>query len=105
MSATPATNPRSSVAGAVSRPVWDEDVSWQSQAACRGADANLFFPPHHQEKKDERDVRESQAKAVCGRCPVREACLAFALETREPHGIWGGLNELERRRALQRQAG
>jgi hypothetical protein len=24
---------------------------------------------------------------------------------REPHGIWGGLNEYERRRVLARQAG
>jgi hypothetical protein len=35
---------------------------------------------------------------------VRRACLTFALATREPHGIWGGLNELERRHAAERTA-
>jgi len=25
------------------------------------------------------------------RCPVRTQCLAFALRTRQVHGIWGGL--------------
>src|SRR5690348_14463176 len=49
MSAARATPRRSSAAVAVSRPTWDEDVDWQTQAACRGADANLFFAPTHQE--------------------------------------------------------
>jgi WhiB family transcriptional regulator, redox-sensing transcriptional regulator len=30
------------------------------------------------------------AKALCQSCPVREACLAGALERREPWGVWGG---------------
>ncbi|MFC4560440.1 WhiB family transcriptional regulator [Nocardiopsis mangrovi] len=30
------------------------------------------------------------AKAVCLACPVREQCLADALERREPWGVWGG---------------
>ena len=48
------------------------------------------------------------AKALCVRCPVREICLEYALEVRETHGIWGGLNEMERRAVLRdraRQAG
>jgi len=42
-------------------------------------------------------MRERQVKAVCASCPVRRDCLNFALRIREPHGIWGGLNEIERR--------
>ena len=34
------------------------------------------------------DVEE--AKALCRDCPIREACLAGALERREPWGVWGG---------------
>jgi len=31
---------------------------------------------------------------------VRDDCLEFALRVREPHGIWGGLTEAERRMLL-----
>ena len=34
-------------------------------------------------------------------CPVRPECLEYALEVRETHGIWGGLNEMERRALLR----
>ncbi len=30
------------------------------------------------------------AKALCGDCPARLACLAGAMERREPWGVWGG---------------
>ncbi|HEV7933034.1 MAG TPA: WhiB family transcriptional regulator [Actinomadura sp.] len=30
------------------------------------------------------------AKALCLDCPVRRACLAGAIERREPWGVWGG---------------
>lgn len=30
------------------------------------------------------------AKSLCQECPVRAACLASALERREPWGVWGG---------------
>jgi len=61
----------------------------------------VFFPTHHHERKDERLSRERRAKAICASCPVLELCLDYALRIREPHGIWGGLNELERRNRLE----
>jgi WhiB family transcriptional regulator, redox-sensing transcriptional regulator len=30
------------------------------------------------------------AKAACQPCPLRQACLAGAVERREPWGVWGG---------------
>lgn len=30
------------------------------------------------------------AKSLCGGCPAATACLAGALERREPWGVWGG---------------
>lgn len=30
------------------------------------------------------------AKALCAPCPLRESCLAGALERAEPWGVWGG---------------
>ena len=45
-------------------------------------DPELFFAESPQ------DVE--QAKAMCRACGARIACLAGALERREPHGVWGG---------------
>ena len=73
------------------------EYGWQWRAACRGEDAALFFPPNHFEMKFEKDMRERGAKSICATCPVRVECLEYAIRIRETHGIWGGLNELERR--------
>jgi WhiB family transcriptional regulator, redox-sensing transcriptional regulator len=61
----------------------------------------VFFPPSHFERKSDKLQREEQAKAICSTCCVREPCLQYALRIREPHGIWGGLNEVERRAMAQ----
>lgn len=74
---------------------------WQDEAACHGADTSLFFAPNYFEKRDEKREREAQAKRICATCPVRVPCLEYALRTRDPHGVWGGLNELERRRLVR----
>lgn len=76
--------------------------AWQVRAACRGPESSVFFPPTVPERRDERESREARAKAICAECSVREECLDFALRIREPHGIWGGLTEAERRHALTR---
>jgi WhiB family redox-sensing transcriptional regulator len=81
-----------------------EDV-WQRRAACRGPESALFFPPTLPEARLDREAREERAKQICQACPVRGECLDFALSIREPHGIWGGLNELERRELLERATG
>ena len=62
---------------------------------------NLFFGPDA-EFVTARKQREAEAKAICAGCPVRDACLAYALDTGEAYGVWGGLSEDERR-ALLRQ--
>jgi WhiB family transcriptional regulator, redox-sensing transcriptional regulator len=75
--------------------------AWQVKAACRGPQAAVFFPPASFERKDEKVERERRAKEICGNCAVRKPCLAYALRIREPHGIWGGLSEGERKRVLE----
>lgn len=77
------------------------EYGWQWRAACRGEDASLFFAPNHPEAKEEREHRERGAKAICATCPVRIECLEYAIRIREPHGIWGGLTEMERRRLVR----
>jgi WhiB family transcriptional regulator, redox-sensing transcriptional regulator len=74
--------------------------AWQVKAACRGPQAAVFFPPPQFERKDEKLERESRAKAICATCAVRRPCLDYAIAIREPHGIWGGLNENERRQLV-----
>lgn len=64
----------------------------------------MFFPPAHFERKDEKLDRERRAKAICATCSVRRDCLDYALRIREPHGIWGGLSEVERRSLLAKEA-
>lgn len=61
----------------------DEDTQPRSpQIPCRVQDAELWFA--------ESPADVETAKALCGPCPVRAACLAGALERREPWGVWGG---------------
>lgn len=78
------------------------DNSWQLKAACRGPQAAVFFPPPQFERKDEKLEREARAKEICQTCSVKEPCLDYAVAIREPHGIWGGLNENERKSILVR---
>ena len=75
-------------------------TEWQRQGLCRAGDSSVFFPPAHFERKPEREAREARAKTICARCPVREECLSWALAIREPHGVWGGHSESERRQLL-----
>lgn len=77
------------------------EMGWQYRAACRGEDAEMFFAPNYFERKEEKEAREAQAKTICARCPVRDECLEYALRNREPHGIWGGLNESERKSLIR----
>ncbi len=75
-------------------------LSWAVQAACRDADPNYFFPPDGAERRAER---EALAKRICSQCVVRIDCLELALNRGESYGIWGGLNEVERRSLLRRR--
>jgi WhiB family redox-sensing transcriptional regulator len=49
---------------------------------CRVNDPELWFA--------ESPADVEHAKALCQSCPVRVACLAGALDRREPWGVWGG---------------
>ncbi len=68
---------------------------WRDRAACQSVSADLFFPIG---RTGDAVEHIEAAKAVCRTCPVREACLRFAIETNQEAGIWGGTSEEERDR-------
>lgn len=72
---------------------------WRQHAECRSEDPDLFFPIG---TSGPALLQTEQAKAVCRRCPVREPCLEWAMETDQTLGVWGGTGETERR-ALKRR--
>lgn len=65
---------------------------WKKDARCRHMNPDIFFGP---EKGGPFDVRP--ALDVCALCPVREECLEYALERRDP-GVWGGTTKRQRDR-------
>ena len=84
----------------VAQPRTDLSRTWQDQGACLDVESDDFFPPALPETSAERDAREARAKVICARCDVRRECLDWSLAIQEPHGVWGGLGEVERRKIL-----
>jgi WhiB family redox-sensing transcriptional regulator len=68
-------------------------MEWRDLGLCLTEDPDLFFPigdgPH-------AAAQTATAIAVCQRCPVRQPCLDWALAAGTT-GVWGGLDESERR--------
>lgn len=56
--------------------------SGSRELPCHTVDPDLWFA--------ESPADVETAKALCAPCPLREACLAGALDRREPWGVWGG---------------
>jgi WhiB family redox-sensing transcriptional regulator len=68
----------------------------EPRAKCEEApDPEIFFPKSS-------DAKAEDAKWYCHRCPIREKCLIEALENGLDYGVWGGLNEKERRTIKRR---
>lgn len=71
-----------------------EPGPWVDDAACRDVPTRIFFPGAGE--------REAHWVAMfCDECPVRQACLEFALANHERWGIWGGKTEQQRRHILR----
>jgi hypothetical protein len=61
----------------------------EAEPLCAGHDSTLWFDP----------AGYPTAVGICGRCEMRAACLAQALQSGERLGVWGGLTP-EQRAAL-----
>ena len=73
---------------------------WMTAAACRGMNADPWFPARGASEYDIAD-----AIAICQTCPVRSACLEYAQREQIHHGIWGGCNANERYRLRRSRRG
>lgn len=62
---------------------------------CAETDPEAYFP--------EKGESAREAKAVCRRCDLRAACLAYALPRPELSGIWGATSA-QQRQNLRRRA-
>ena len=61
----------------------DRDIVAEGdELPCRRENPELWFA--------ENPADLELAKAFCADCPLRAACLAGAVERREPWGVWGG---------------
>jgi WhiB family transcriptional regulator, redox-sensing transcriptional regulator len=77
-------------------------MTWRNHAACLDEDPELFFPIGI---TGPALLQIEEAKAICGRCKVLDACLEWAMESGQDSGVWGGLSEDERRSLKRRNAG
>jgi len=72
----------------VNQPI--NDAPWMAKGLCRQEDPELWMS----------NVQADQRKAasICMDCSQRITCLEYAIERKEPHGVWGGFTERQRRR-------
>ncbi|MFJ5675020.1 WhiB family transcriptional regulator [Streptomyces sp. NPDC093097] len=71
------------------------DFLGDATTPCAHADADFYATD---------TAGQDEAKAVCLGCPLRPACLDYALTNDERFGVWGGLTARERSR-LRHDAG
>jgi WhiB family redox-sensing transcriptional regulator len=71
------------------------ETEWMQRGLCREIPPSTFFPSD--------GVGVEVARRICAECPVKDACLEYALVNRIDHGVWGGCSERERRRILKRR--
>src|SRR5881398_2003527 len=70
----------------------DQDPAWRTRGLCQSVDPETFFPA----PSEPADT----AVALCRTCDVQGACLAWALEVGDCHGVWGATTPRERRAML-----
>jgi len=73
-------------------------MPWVDRAACRDSDRN-WVPDPNVDRHSPPTVYS--LLVICAGCPVRRACLEYALASQiECVGIWGASTTFERRRLL-----
>lgn len=76
------------------------DMSWMDRAKCSGKPVDDFFLIDGE--KD--SARLKAAERFCVGCQVIDECLRFAIETKQVHGVWGGMSASEIRVRFRRSS-
>ena len=75
------------------RHLWG-DTTWQEQASCRDDPLDeVWFPDSDSQAR----ATLPRARAICGTCPVYQACFDYAVPRSELMGVWAGLTEGQRK--------
>lgn len=74
------------------------------QPACEGVEPDIFFPSNDRHPVANQNAY-NRAREYCDQCPIRDACLQFALDHEREYrthiyGMFGGATPNERRRML-----
>jgi WhiB family redox-sensing transcriptional regulator len=74
------------------------NTSWMNNPdlPCREHPISVFFPKGKNESRPAGAYQKAQA--ICAGCPVRQACLEYALRTNQADGVWGGRTPDQRRK-------
>jgi WhiB family redox-sensing transcriptional regulator len=81
-------------------------LDWQARAACRHEPADALTP--HEAEAEESDRLLASRDRLCHgqqsdqACSVLDDCRVWALATRQPTGVWGGLSAPDRDELLGR---
>lgn len=58
-----------------------EERTWREDGICWDSPMpEIWFEP---------DLFDA-ARRLCNECPVQYECISFAIQTRQPEGVWGG---------------
>jgi WhiB family redox-sensing transcriptional regulator len=73
---------------------------WRDDAECLDVHPESFFPNARIPYVLAEQI--ASAKAICATCDVAAQCLDYALTTGQNYGIYGGLDEKERRKLARK---
>lgn len=66
------------------------DAPWMSEGLCRQGNPDIWMST--------KQADQRRAASICMDCKQRITCLEYAMRRKEPHGVWGGFTERQRRR-------
>lgn len=77
------------------------DPDWLASSACHPSRRPAAIPAEWFTTTER--LAEPLARELCERCPVRRACLEWAMDHHEAVGLWGGYTGPERRSLARRR--